>query len=78
MLCHVCNIDSPYEWWEIAGGRYAQTTVGGSSRERCPNCNEPHFDDYIDGYDPSEEESSPLDSFVQEIFQPGDEETLSG
>ena len=78
MKCWCCDAEAAAELWELAGIHYVARN-GGRQHDRCPNCEEPLEEDHTDyDYYEPEPEISPLDEFVQEVFQPGDEETLSG
>lgn len=79
MLCDECYHEAPMEEFEEAARKYDALHGPSSYDERCPKCDEPRRPRYDDYYEPPEPEPepSPLDVFVQEVFQPGDEESLA-
>lgn len=78
MHCNYCDYEGSIEEFEGAARLYGEENGLTSYDERCPRCDEPRMDySYDDHYEPPEPEPSPLDEFVQEVFPPGDAETLS-
>jgi hypothetical protein len=79
MYCYYCGQDNSRDEWESAALAYDAKHGRSGEDLRCPNsvCEEPFsssYDDWPDDNQDPEPEPSPLDSFVQELFQPGDEE----
>lgn len=82
LTCEWCYHTADRDEFEQAADAYRAKHGYSDYDLRCPKpeCDEPVRPDttYDYPYEPDPEpEPSPLDTFVQEVFQPGDEESLA-